>query len=132
MRVGVLETEVEQSKKDGVLARCREPSLGLFVVGRAHWRASASQSIIAPEMPDDTQNGAREAQVAALRRLGPSGRLRLAAEMSEDARQISIEGERRRHPELTEAEARLAVLRRMWGSELAARVAGAGIATSRR
>lgn len=67
----------------------------------------------------DTDNGARSAQVAAVRRLGASGKLRLAAEMSEDARRISIEGERRRHPELTEGEARQEVLRRMWGAELA-------------
>lgn len=73
-------------------------------------------------MPVDTDAAAREAQVAALRRLGVLGRLRLAAEMSEDARRISIEGERRRHPELTESQARLAVLRRVWGPDLAARV----------
>ena len=70
----------------------------------------------------ETDDRARAAQVAAVRRLGPSGRLRVAAEMSEDARRISIEGERRRHPELTEEEARLVVLRRMWGAEVAARV----------
>jgi hypothetical protein len=74
------------------------------------------------DMSLDTEAAARDAQVAALRRLGPSGRLRLAAEMSEDARRISIEGERRRHPDLTEAEARRAVLRRLWGPELASRV----------
>jgi hypothetical protein len=73
-------------------------------------------------MPADTHAEALKAQIAVLRRLGPSGRLRLAVEMSEDARQISIDGERRRHPELTAAEARMAVLRRMWGPELAARV----------
>ena len=80
--------------------------------------------MIALRMPVDTEDGARDAQVVAVRRLGASGRLRLAAEMSEDARRISIEGERRRHPELTEAEARQAVLRRTWGAELAERVAG--------
>jgi hypothetical protein len=42
--------------------------------------------------------------------------------MSEDARRVSFEGERRRHPELTAAEARLVVLRRLWGAHLAARV----------
>jgi hypothetical protein len=42
--------------------------------------------------------------------------------MSEEARRISIDGERRRHPELSEAEARARVLRRMWGADLAARV----------
>jgi hypothetical protein len=70
----------------------------------------------------DTEQAAREARLAALRRLGAAGRLSLAAEVSEDARRISIDGERRRRPELSEAEARRAVLRRLWGAELAARV----------
>ncbi len=70
----------------------------------------------------DTDDKARAAQIAALRRLGPSGRVRLAAEMSEDARRIAFEGEERRHPELSAAEARRAVLGRMWGADLAARV----------
>jgi len=70
----------------------------------------------------DTDDGALAAQLAALRSLGPSERLRLTATMSEDARRISIEGERRRHPELTEGEARRIVLGRMWGAEVAARV----------
>jgi hypothetical protein len=61
----------------------------------------------------DTDDKARAAQIAALRRLGPSGRVRLAAEMSEDARRIAIEGEQRRHPELSVSEARRAVLARM-------------------
>ncbi len=70
----------------------------------------------------DTEAGARDAQVAAIRRLSPSERLHLAAEMSEDVRRISIQGERRRHPELSEAEARKAVFQRLWGAELAMRV----------
>jgi len=41
--------------------------------------------------------------------------------MSEEVRLISIEGERRRHPALTEAEARQAVFHRLWGAELATR-----------
>ncbi len=72
----------------------------------------------------DTSEDARRAQIAAARRLGPAGRVRMAAEMSEDARRIAIEGERRRHPDLGEEEARLAVLRRIWGPELTARVTG--------
>ncbi len=70
----------------------------------------------------DTDDNARAAQIAALRRLGPSGRVRLAAEMSEDARRIAVEGEQRRHPELSASEARRAVLGRMWGAALAASV----------
>jgi hypothetical protein len=70
----------------------------------------------------DTDDKARAAQIAALRRLGPSGRVRLAAEMSEDARRIAFEGEQRRQPELSASEAQRAVLARMWGPELASAV----------
>jgi hypothetical protein len=70
----------------------------------------------------DTSDAAREAQIAAARRLTPSERMERAAQMSEDARRIAIEAERRRHPGLTEEEARQAVLRRIWGSALAAKV----------
>jgi hypothetical protein len=70
----------------------------------------------------DTSDAAREAQIAAARRLTPSERMELAAQMSEETRRIAIAGERRRHPELTDDEARQAVLRRVWGAKLAARV----------
>jgi hypothetical protein len=70
----------------------------------------------------DTERKAFDAQLEALRRLGPEGRMRVAAEMSEDARRIAVEGELRRRPDLGEREARLAVLRRAWGPELASRV----------
>jgi hypothetical protein len=70
--------------------------------------------------PSDTDEKARAAQVAVLRQLGPSGRVRVAAEMSEDARRIAFDGERRRHPELSAAEVRRAVLVRLWGADLAA------------
>jgi hypothetical protein len=70
----------------------------------------------------DTDDKARAVQLAVLRRLGPSERVRIAAEMSEDVRRIAIEGELRRHPELTQAEARQAVLERLWGTTLAAAV----------
>lgn len=70
----------------------------------------------------DTDDKARAVQLAVLRRLGPSERVRIAAEMSEDVRRIAIEGELRRHPELSHAEARQAVLDRLWGAALAAAV----------
>lgn len=70
----------------------------------------------------DTTDDARAVQLDVLRKLGPAGRMRLAAEMSEEARRIAIEGERRRHPELSAAEAKSVVLRRMWGPALAALV----------
>ncbi|MBS2020600.1 MAG: hypothetical protein JST00_47540 [Deltaproteobacteria bacterium] len=67
----------------------------------------------------DTDDKAREVQLAVLRRVGPSGRVRIAAQMSEDVRRIAIEGELRRNPRLSEAEARQVVLDRLWGAELA-------------
>ena len=70
----------------------------------------------------DTSDAAREAQIAAARRLTPSERMERAAQMSEDARRIAIEAERRRHPGLTDEEARQVVLRRIWGPALAAKV----------
>ena len=75
-------------------------------------------------MITDTDEAIRVVQLAATRRLGASERVRIAAEMSEAARRIAIESERRRHPELTEAQARDVVLRRLWGAELAKRVPG--------
>jgi hypothetical protein len=73
-------------------------------------------------MITDTSEAARDVQLAATRRLTPSERVGLAVEMSEAARRIAIDGERRRHPELTEEQARRAVFRRMWGAALAERV----------
>ena len=67
----------------------------------------------------DTSRAAHRAQVAALRRLGPEKRFWLAAQMSQDVCRISIEGEQRRNPELTQEQARKRVLSRMWGAELA-------------
>lgn len=72
--------------------------------------------------PSDTDDEARAVQLAVLRRLGPSERVRLAAEMSEDVRRIAFEAEQRRHPALSAAEARQAVLDRIWGADLAAAV----------
>src|SRR6187397_2173328 len=62
-------------------------------------------------MASDTTSAAQEAQVVAARRLGPSGRLRAAAELSEDMRRISVEGVLRRHPGYSFEQARREVLR---------------------
>jgi hypothetical protein len=57
-------------------------------------------------MATDTSAEAIAVQVAVMRRLGPEGRLRVAVEMSEVTRQMTIEGMCRRQPGLTEADAR--------------------------
>jgi hypothetical protein len=70
----------------------------------------------------DTAPAAQHAQIAAVRRAGPEARLALAVELSEAARAIAIEGELRRHPERSPEAARRAVLERLWGPALAARM----------
>jgi len=66
----------------------------------------------------DTLVAARDVQLAALRAMGPGRRAELALEMSEQAREISIQGIRARDPELRYAEARAQLLRRLLGPEL--------------
>ena len=63
---------------------------------------------------DDTSPSARAAQIAIFRAMTPAERVRAAVEMSEDAQRIAIEGELRRHPEMSPNAARLAVMRRLW------------------
>lgn len=66
----------------------------------------------------DTDDAARAAQVAVWRRMTGDQRVRLAIAMSEDARAISLAGIRSRHPEYSEAQARLALYRLCLGDEL--------------
>ena len=64
----------------------------------------------------DTTMEAREAYIEAVRRQTPAMRFLRAIEMSEDARQIAIEGERRRHPGMSTTAARAAVCQRILGA----------------
>lgn len=66
----------------------------------------------------DTEPEAREAQLAALRRLGGAGRLEQALRLTEQARQLSIAGMTSRTPGLSDEEARRLLLRRTLGAEL--------------
>jgi hypothetical protein len=70
----------------------------------------------------DTSSAARREQIEAIRRLSPSERLRTAFTMSEQARQLSLAGIRRRHPEWTDEQVKRELRRLMLGSELAAQV----------
>jgi hypothetical protein len=67
----------------------------------------------------DTSPDAAKAQIEAARRLGLEGRLRMAVAMSEDARRISVDGIKRRHPELSDMRARHVVLCALYGEKLA-------------
>lgn len=71
--------------------------------------------------PSDTSDEAHAAQVAVWRRLGPQRRLAIALRMSDDIRQVALDGIRHRHPEYAVAEARWALLRLVLGDELFAR-----------
>ena len=50
--------------------------------------------------------------------MGPAGRVKLAFEMSERAREIAIDGMMARSPGLSRSEVRARVLRHMFGIEL--------------
>ncbi|HEY0156191.1 MAG TPA: hypothetical protein VGF28_02770 [Thermoanaerobaculia bacterium] len=63
----------------------------------------------------DTSPGAAGLQVEIHRRFTPAERLRMALEMSDFARELSLAGLRKRHPELTEAELRDELMYQMYG-----------------
>lgn len=68
--------------------------------------------------PADTTPEAWKVYVAALRRLGPAGRLRMAFELSDNARAVTEAGIRQRHPDWDDRRVRLALIRTVLGPEL--------------
>ena len=68
--------------------------------------------------PDDTSRDAANVQVAVWRRMSGEQRVAMAFELSENVRQIAAEGVRRRHPDYSDDEVRLAVIRLQLGNEL--------------
>jgi len=68
--------------------------------------------------PRDTSEEATRVQRSVHARLGPSRRVELAFELSEQARAISIQGIRDRHPELSADDARRILLRHLLGDAL--------------
>jgi len=66
----------------------------------------------------DTSREARAAQLAAWRKIGPAGRFEIAWELSESAREISIDGMLRNDPGLSREAARRRLLRRLLGAAL--------------
>jgi hypothetical protein len=69
------------------------------------------------ELADTTPEAAR-VQFEVFRRMPPSKRLELALQMSDCLRELVAAGVRSRHPEFSEDEVRLAVLRLTLGDEL--------------
>jgi len=70
---------------------------------------------------DTTPDAARQ-QLAIYRRMTPAQRCAIAAQMSADARAITLAGIRQRHPDYDETQARLALFRILLGDELFRRV----------
>lgn len=71
-----------------------------------------------PFVPPDTAPEAALVQAAAFQRMSPERRLEIALQMSEDLRQLSAIGVRGRHPEYTDDQVRLAVIRLWLGDDL--------------
>jgi hypothetical protein len=69
-------------------------------------------------IPADTTPEAAAVQLEIHRRMPPWRRLRNALEMGDLARSLSAAGVRSRHPEYTEEQVRLAVIRLSVGEEL--------------
>ena len=67
--------------------------------------------------PLDTASDAHDAQLAALRALGPTGRLELALRLADELRQFTLAGLMHRHPEFSDAELRQALSRITLGEE---------------
>jgi len=66
----------------------------------------------------DTSEEAWRVQLAAWRRMSGAERAALACEISDNTRRIAAEGVRARHPEYTDEQVRLAVIRLTIGEEL--------------
>ena len=69
----------------------------------------------------DTTLESQAVQLDVLRRLGPSGRAQLAGRLSADARQLTRDGIRSRHPGYTDAEVEIALRRILYGDDLFSR-----------
>ncbi|HET8775228.1 MAG TPA: hypothetical protein VFP80_15620 [Thermoanaerobaculia bacterium] len=63
----------------------------------------------------DTSPEAAALQLQAYREMGPAGRLRIALELSDLVHAMAVAGIRRRHPELSEADARTVLAERLYG-----------------
>jgi hypothetical protein len=70
----------------------------------------------------DTNAKAHDVQVAAWRRMGPAGRSRAMAELSESLRRTVRDQLAAAHPGWTREQLQLALLERLHGRELASRV----------
>jgi hypothetical protein len=68
--------------------------------------------------PLDTTPYAHQVQIEIFRRMRPEERLRSAVSLAQTSRELLKEGVRRRHPDYSEEQVRLAVIRIMLGEDL--------------
>ena len=66
----------------------------------------------------DTTLKAEWAQIDIFRRMKPEQRLKMAIELSETTRKLTEEGIKARHPEYSDDEVRLAIIKILLGDEL--------------
>jgi len=76
--------------------------------------------------PRDTTPASHEAQLEAYRRLGATGRVTLAARLSDDVRELTRAGIRARNPGYTDEQVDLALRRVLYGDALFLRAWPAG------
>jgi hypothetical protein len=69
-------------------------------------------------VPADTTPEAARVQLEIFRRMPPEKRLKLAFQMSDSLRELVASGVRGRHPDYTEEQVRLAVIRLTLGDKL--------------
>lgn len=72
-------------------------------------------------MSRDTTPEAAAVQAAIYRRMSTDDKTKLAAQMSEEVRQIALDNIRRRHPEYDAHQAKMALFRLLLGDDLFSR-----------
>ncbi len=91
---------------------------GILSFGELNAPLSDAPCMLSQSMLQDTTIKAQRAQVAAYRRMQPSQRVALAAQMSEEARRITESGIRARRPDLSDEDIRKHLLRTLLGETL--------------
>jgi hypothetical protein len=76
-------------------------------------------------IPPDTTLDAHKKQIAILRKLPPERLALISFELSDNVRQIALEGIRRMHPEFTETQVIRELLPRLVGNELFRKIVAA-------
>jgi hypothetical protein len=97
------------------LASSTYPGVASVMIEQAGSRSTQSAE---PAIPRDTSHEAWEVQMAALRRLGPAGRVAVAVDLSESVRALQFAGIEAVHPEWSRTEVVRRLVRTQYGIEL--------------